>query len=230
MAKTKIKANLTVEIDDESADFQNDEIRELLFKKYSPLMHKIVNQLKSSMPLDYNDVIGAAMEGFVYAMNSFKRGTSQSFKQYSAWCMRNFILSSANSEGHTVKFSAYNQKKAKERGESTFKSVSMNNFTGDSEDDSRLSILGVDEDTVFDETPENAYSALYQFVDENFTVRDRTIFYSTYGLNGHDVVKGKDLADKFKMSAASVSLINKRVINAIKKAPELLEKLLVLLK
>ena len=103
----------------ETPNLKDPKERERLFIQYKNLMFKIVNQYSGKLPLQFDDIVGAAMEGFTKALNSYKTGTSQSFQQYAAWCMRNNILTSANEEGHVVKFNAYQQKKAKERGEST---------------------------------------------------------------------------------------------------------------
>ena len=58
-----------------------------------------------------DDVIGFAEEGLVDAMNTYNPNKGQSFKSYAAYRILYFIQNGSNSQGHTVKFSAYMQKK-----------------------------------------------------------------------------------------------------------------------
>lgn len=204
----------------EELDLKDSRTREELFKQYTPLMYKIVNQYVASLPLCMDDIVGAAMEGFTYAMNTYKTGTSQSFKQYAGWCMRNFILSSANSEGHTVKMSAYNQKKAKEAGESTFKCLTFTNMSlyGDEEvDEDKLKMLGYSEIENQNLTSEDeTMYILYEWLTENFSTRDCHVFFHTYGIFGHQLMKGNELAEMYGLSPASISVTNKKIIKKIR--------------
>lgn len=198
--------------------------REKLFIQYKNLMFKIVNQYAGKLPLPFEDIVGAAMEGFTKALNSYKTGTSQTFQQYAGWCMRNNILTTANEEGHVVKFNAYQQKKAKERGESTFISQSISNIYEDTQED-KLEILGV-EDPEFDNFDETeALTDLFTWMEYNFSKRDCEIFYLYFGLNGRIQTKGIDIAKQFKVSAATVTVTNKKIIKKIKENPDLLDSL-----
>lgn len=208
----------------ETPNLKDPKERERLFLQYKNLMFKIVNQYTGKLPLQFDDIVGAAMEGFTKALNSYKTGTSQSFQQYAAWCMRNNILTSANEEGHVVKFNAYQQKKAKERGESTFISQSISNIYEDTQED-KLEILGV-EDPEFDNFDEGeALSNLFSWLEYNFSKRDCEIFYLYFGLNGRTMTKGVDIAKKFKVSAATVTVTNKKIIKKLKENETLLNEL-----
>jgi len=209
-------------------DFQDSKTRDQLLIQYKNLIFKIVNQYVGKLPLDFDDIVGAAQEGFVKAMNSYKVGTSQSFQQYAAWCMRNNILTTANEEGHVVKFNAYQQKKAKERGESTFISQSISNIYEETQED-KLEILGVDDPEFdnFDET--EAFSDLFTWMEYNFSKRDCEIFYLYFGLNGRTQTKGIDIAKQFNVSAATVTVTNKKIIKKLKTNDTLLEALRSLL-
>ena len=189
--------------------------RSRLFIQYKNLMFKIVNQYVGKLPLPFDDIVGAAMEGFTKAMNSYKEGTSQSFQQYAGWCMRNNILTSANEEGHIVKFNAYQQKKAKERGESTFITQSISNIYEDSQED-KLEILGIEDPEIDNVSDEEVFSNLFTWLEHNFSNRDCEIFYLYFGLNGRTQTKGIDIAKQFKVSAATVTVTNKKIIKKIK--------------
>lgn len=199
----------------ETLDLKDPKERERLFLQYKNLMFKIVNQYVGKLPLPFDDIVGAAMEGFTKAMNGYREGTSQSFQQYAAWCMRNNILTSANEEGHVVKFNAYQQKKAKERGESTFITQSISNIYEDSQED-KLEILGVEDPEIDNVDPEEVFSDLFKWLEYNFTKRDCEIFYLYFGLNGRTQTKGIDIAKQFKVSAATVTVTNKKIIKKLK--------------
>lgn len=212
----------------EELNLKDPKERERLFIQYKNLMFKIVNQYTGKLPLPFEDIVGAAMEGFTKALNSYKTGTSQSFQQYAGWCMRNNILTTANEEGHVVKFNAYQQKKAKERGESTFISQSISNIYEDTQED-KLEILGT-EDPEFDNFDETeALTNLFTWMEYNFSKRDCEIFYLYFGLNGRPQTKGIDIAKQFKVSAATVTVTNKKIIKKVKENPVLLDNLRELL-
>lgn len=208
----------------EKLNLKDPQEREKLCVKYKNLMFKIVNQYSGKLPLQFDDIVGAAREGFVKAMNSYKTGTSQSFQQYAAWCMRNNILTSANEEGHIVKFNAYQQKKAKERGETTFITQSISNIYEDTQED-KLEILGVEDPEVDNLSYEEVLSDLFKWMEFNFSQRDCEMFYLYFGLNGRESQKGIDIAKKFNVSAATVTVTNKKIIKKIKENPTMLESL-----
>lgn len=205
-------------------DLKDPDVREKLFFQYKNLIFKIVNQYVGKLPLDFDDIVGAAQEGFVKALNSYKKGTSQNFQQYAGWCMRNNILTTANEEGHIVKFNAYQQKKAKERGESTFIFQSISNMYEDSQED-KLDILRVDDSEYdnFDET--EVMTNLFTWLEYNFSKRDCEIFYLYFGLNGRAQTKGIDIAKKFNVSAATITVTNKKIIKKLKTNSNLLDAL-----
>lgn len=208
----------------ETLNLKDPKERERLFLQYKNLMFKIVNQYVGKLPLTFDDIVGAAMEGFVKAMNGYKEGTSQSFQQYAGWCMRNNILTSANEEGHVVKFNAYQQKKAKERGESTFISQSISNIYEDTQED-KLEILGVEDPEVDNLSYEEVMTDLFKWLEFNFSKRDCEMFYMYFGLNGREETKGIDIAKHFNVSAATVTVTNKKIIKKIKENPTMMEAL-----
>lgn len=208
----------------ENLNLKDPKERENLFLKYKNLMFKIVNQYVGKLPLPFDDIVGSAMEGFTRALNTYKEGTSQNFQQYAAWCMRNMILTSANEEGHIVKFNAYQQKKAKERGESTFITQSISNIYEETQED-KLEILGIEDPEVDNLSYEDVFSNLFSWLEFNFSKRDCEIFYMYFGLNGRESLKGIDIAKQFNVSAATITVINKKIIKKIKENPNMLEAL-----
>lgn len=208
----------------EKLNLKDSQERERLFVQYKNLMFKIVNQYVGKLPLCFDDIVGAAMEGFTKAMNGYKEGTSQSFQQYAGWCMRNNILTTANEEGHVVKFNAYQQKKAKERGESTFITQSISNIYEETQED-KLEILGTEDSKLDNLDEEEVFSNLFSWLEYNFSKRDCEIFYLFFGLNGRPQTKGIDIAKQFNVSAATVTVTNKKIIKKLKENGNLLDEL-----
>lgn len=224
-------------IDPKTANLQDPDVRNKLFLQYQALMYKIVNQFVGQLPMNFDDIVGAAMEGFTLALNKWVPGTSQNFQQYAAWSMRNAILNSANQEGHTVRFSAYQQKKAKAAGKSTFNTIRLGSFMqGDCDNErtyfkeDRCGELGIEQSDFNLETEDSVFYKFYQWMDENFSQRDCHIFYHTYGVKGYQLMKGTEIAKMFNLSAASISVTNKKIIRAIRQNPNVLSMLSDLLK
>lgn len=203
-------------------------------EQYEPLLNKLTKQFVDRVKAPWDDVKSMAYEGLVIAYNTYDpKRSNMTFVQFAGFAIRNNILTSLNNELRTVKLSAYAQKKAAELGEAMFNSVSMDNkYSNDAteiintpkaKDWTQLSVSDKWSDG-------DVFETLYSKLEENFTSRDCEIFYMTFGLNGHDEVKGKDIANYFSISPSLVSIKLKSIINFIQKDEELIEILTNLLK
>lgn len=219
----------------ETINLNDKDTREKLAIQYQPLVHKISNQWKGRLPLEYRDIVGYAEEGLVMAFNSYdpdkigKDGnkTKQSFRQYAAWCILHAILNGANNEGHTVKFSSYLQNKRKKEGSSCFIMKSLDCSVVD--DDGNLKMDIPDEQSIdinnmlLEES--DVMKSLFKRVEEKFCKRDCDIFYSSLGLKGKDMAMGKDLAKKYHIAPCTVTFTVKKVVKYIRKDEELWDAL-----
>lgn len=189
--------------------------RNELAKKYLPLVKKISNQFLNSSPLEYDEIEGFAWEGFVLAMNKYDPTKSDmSFTSYAAFGIKNAIMNGINSSGQTIAVSLYNRKKMTERGENIPTSVSLEkNF----ENEDHLLSLGFEDDVVFD----NPWKVMLDKIKANFDEEYVDIFCSIYGLDGHDVEKGKDVAERLGISGCLVTKRTKKIIDFIKNDKEL---------
>lgn len=189
--------------------------RNELAKKYLPLVKKISNQFLNSSPLEYDEIEGFAWEGFVLAMNKYDPTKSDmSFTSYAAFGIKNAIMNGINSSGQTIAVSLYNRKKMTERGENIPTSVSLEkNF----ENEDHLLSLGFEDDVVFD----NPWKVMLDKVKANFDEEYVDIFCSVFGLDGHDVEKGKDIAERLGISGCLVTKRTKKIIEFIKNDKEL---------
>jgi RNA polymerase sigma factor (sigma-70 family) len=189
--------------------------RNELAKKYLPLVKKISNQFFNSSPLEYDEIEGFAWEGFVLAMNKYDPTKSDmSFTSYAAFGIKNAIMNGINSSGQTIAVSLYNRKKMAEKGEIIPTSISLEkNF----ENEDHLLSLGFEDDVVFD----NPWRVMLDKVKANFDEEYVDIFCSVYGLDGHDVEKGKDIAERLGISGCLVTKRTKKIIEFIKNDKEL---------
>lgn len=193
--------------------------RNELAKKYLPLVKKISNQMFAKCSLEYEEIEGYAWEGFVLAMNKYDSSKSDmSFKSYAAYGIRNAILNGINESSRTVSISYYNQKKLKEKGEEIPSSVSLNLHF---ENEDHLANLGFEDDFIL----EDPWKLLIEKLKNNFDKDHVDIFCATYGLDGYEIVKGKDLAIKYGVSGCLITKRLKKMIKFIKNDPELFDAL-----
>lgn len=206
-----------------------------LVQKYEPLINKITKQFIDRGCGRWEDVKSMAYEGFAIAINSYDSNkSSMSFMQFAGFAIRNNILTGLNNELRTVKLSAYAQKKAVEKGESLFNSVSFDSALSGDDENRNVGIKWkkdyekLSNDAKFDDG--DIFETLYYKLESEFPMRDCEIFYRTFGLKEFDEEKGKDIADYFGISKSLVSIKLKSIIKYIQKSEELCEVLSNLLK
>lgn len=208
-----------VELDLKSAKSRNE-----IAKQYQALVHKIVNQQIHKTALSPADVLGFAEEGLVDAMNTYNPNKGQTFRQYAGYRILYAIQNGSNTQGHTVTFSAYMQKKAKENDQSTWIMRSIDiHVDEDGEEHSNIPIPSCEMNVT---TTGDVYQDLYDLIESKFSQRDCEIFYQIYGINGREVKKGKDLAAEYGCSGTNITLINQKVLKYIRSQKELAEQLL----
>ena len=210
-------------------------------QKYEPLVNKITKQFVDKLKsVSWEDIKSMAYEGLAIAMKTYDPQRSKmTFTQFAGFAIRNNILTGLNNELRTVKLSAYAQKKAIERGEAVFNTVSMDGIRNENPQDgdcrtsrNMASIsdwrVYLNEPAKFDDG--DIFETLYSKLEDNLAARDCEIFYMTFGLKDYEETKGKDIADYFGISRSLVSIKLKTVISFIQKDEELIEILSNLLK
>ena len=206
--------------------------KEKLAKQYEPLVNKITKQYAAKVKIGWEDVKSMAWEGLAIAMETYDENKStMNFTQFAGYAIRNNILTSLDNEVRTVKLSNYAQKKAVERGEALFNSVSIDQPRHNGDDDEvtpREKVLGMFEDEKFSDG--DVFDYLKSRIDDEFSTRDCLIFYKSFGLNGFDDMKGKDIAKELNVSEGLVSQRLKKIIAFIRKDNDLCEVLSNLLK
>jgi DNA-directed RNA polymerase specialized sigma subunit len=122
-----------------------------------------------------------------------------------------------------------------EKGEALFNSVSIDVINNASNSESvnvgpKKSewVRCLSEDAKFSDG--DVFETLYTQLSSKFSARDCEIFYRTFGLNGFDEDKGKDIADMYGISRSLVSIKVNKIIAFIRNNEELVEILSNLLK
>lgn len=209
-------------------------------KQYEALVNKLTKQYADKVKAPWEDIKSMAYEGLALAMEQYDAERSKmTFTQYAAFAIRNNILTGLNNELRTVKLSAYAQKKAMERGEAVFNTVSMDGLRRENPQESdtnparNMASINdwrnyLNEPAKFDDG--DIFETLYSKLEENFAARDCEIFYMTFGLKDYEEIKGKDIAEHFGISRSLVSIKVKMVISFIQKDEDLVEILSNLLK
>lgn len=206
--------------------------------QYEPLVNKLTKQFVDKIKIPWDEVKSMAYEGLAIAIHSYDKNRSQmTFAQYAGFAIRNNILTSLNNELRTVKLSAYAQKKAIERGEAVFNSVSIDLSIKDNPTHSGANYVGGPKMTDWANlctsdkwSDGDIFETLYSKLEDNFPARDCEIFYMTFGLKAHDETKGKDIAEYFGISKSLVSVKVKSIIRFIQNDNDTVEILANLLK
>jgi RNA polymerase sigma factor (sigma-70 family) len=204
-----------------------DKERNQLAKQYEPLVNKMTKQFSTKVAMSWGEIKSMAYEGLALAIKQYDEERSDmSFTQFAAFAIRNNILTSLDNELRTVKMSNYAQKKAIESGDALFTTVSIEGNTMRDDNDSKVQLdikLGMYSNATFADG--DVYEYLYSRIDEQFGERDRKIFYMTFGLNGYDNEKNKDIAKMLGVSEGLVSQRAKKVVEWIRKDRDLCEML-----
>lgn len=239
--------NKKISPDEILLDLTSEKGRNEIVRQYEPLIHKIIRQWIGKSNLGVDDLLSVALEGMTYAINTFgkrkvrgengkwveaekdEKVASYSFTQYAAYCIDNWIKEEIKHHSHTVRIPASQQKK--QRTEQGFNSKN-NSISGDTvikggSDDNKRSLFDIldtgenGNKNIDSEDLDNLWKKIYKKLEDNFKERDLEIFYSAFGLNGYELIKGKALAKKYDIVESAITAIKKKVIAFIRKDKDL---------
>lgn len=209
-----------------------------LVKQYENLIQKITFQVWHQLTdrqkafCQLEDVRSYALEGFAEAIRDYDpKKSSMTFKQYLAYAMRNSCLDWINEESRTIKITYYEQQKLKEENKSTIISSYIDDLipasNGDDDvDEDYLACLGSNSGF---ENGEHPIKTLIDAIKKKFDPTYTDIFFSTYGLDGHKEMKGIELAKKYHVSNATITIRVQKVISFIRDNKDLMSVLAELL-
>ena len=225
-------------------DLSSEAGRNKIAKQYEPLVHKIIRQWFNKSSLGYDDLISIAYLGLTWAMNTFgkrkvrdengkwvnvereanDKTASYTFTQYAAYCINNSIKEQIQNHSHIVRVPASQQsKERKEKGHNR-KHYSVSGDVGIGKNDNGnvrtlFDILDNGENghqSINNDDLNKLWKLVYAKLNDSFKKRDIEIFYSLFGLNGYEKLKGKDLAKKYDIGTTTITAIKTKIINFIK--------------
>lgn len=212
----------------------SQEEKERLAKQYLPLIKKISiqNFQKIGGNIPFDEIECFANLGFSHALNDYDKDRSrQTFAQYAAYRMRFAICDGITSSLPGMKVSYYFQQKLKEEGRSVINisPVEPHTLWSVGEDDGVGKVPTLSYEPTFGSCLEKTpIEVLVDAVKEAFDESYSEIFLASFGIDREEV-KEKDLAKRFGVSTSTITLRKKKVIDWIRKNPELMEVLSFLL-
>lgn len=147
--------------DDIMLDLVSEKGRAAIVKQYTPLINKIVNQYVGKTSLDKSELLSAAFEGLVCAMNEYRRPTREleaqndlvdkeevkkkkrgGFLEYAAYRMKQKILDDINNYSRTVRIpgSTMHRHKDDEAWQNMGKTTSIDVTFSGSEEEGKLDL------------------------------------------------------------------------------------------
>lgn len=230
--------NKKVSPDEVLLDLTTEKGRSDVYKKYQPLIHKIVNQFYGKSSLPREELYAVACEGLVEAMNAFghpkvrdpktgkwvevekdEKHASYSFTQFAAQRIRTTILAAVENS-HLVRIAKSAQKKEREEKGHNTKSntVSGNKTVGHDSEGNGKTLFDYIEDSenggksIDAEDLMKLWKKAYARLESKFPKEDMEFFYRVKRLNGYEDEKKnqKELAAEYglKPSTANIRLQN----------------------
>ncbi|MBR2302921.1 MAG: sigma-70 family RNA polymerase sigma factor, partial [Clostridia bacterium] len=78
-------------------------------------------------------------------------------------------------------------------------------------------VLGTETDMVYNDVEENVEKELLKNAIKKLSAREQQIVSLRFGLNGHDEVTQKEVADLLGISQSYISRLEKKIVNRLKK-------------
>lgn len=234
--------NKTESPDSVILDLTSEAGRNQIAKKYEPLIHKIAKQFMGKSELSYEDLISAGNVGLIHAMNKYGKKSNKNvadletivgktFTQYAAFMIRISILEDIKNLSQIVRV-PISQQNAERR--ETGRNTKSNTVSGDKEisssgDEGNKSLFdyigGTDNATrgIDNEDVEKLWKKFFKKLEEKFDKTTLDIWYSSFGVNGHEKMKKKDIAAKYGLVPSNISYYLYRVNTFIKTDKKMME-------
>jgi len=149
-----------------------------------------------------DDLISIGTIGLIKAVNTYSGKKSSRLATYAAKCIENEILMSIRA------------------GKRVRQEVSLSLPIGTDKDGNEISlndILGSDTDEIIDSISlKIQVGQLYNALAKVLTPRERTVLAYRYGLNGHEPLPQREIAEALKISRSYVSRIEKKALEKLK--------------
>ena len=226
-------------------DISTEQGRNEVAKKYDALVWKVARSYagKSNFTLDELHAIGQL--GLVEAMNTYGKKSEKSeasdeqvkgytFLSWASYRIRIAILEAIKDQGHLVRVPRSQQAKERaEKGHNTKNySISVETPVGKDKDGNSKTLLDKigDFERAGKSLEEIDNEKLWKNIDTKLRQKfdDKTIdvFYSWFGLFGHEKLSGKEMMQKYGFkNASNITSICTKVMNYMKNDPKMLDAL-----
>ena len=255
MTKEQFDAIMSKQLspDEVFLDFNTDEGKNNIAKKYTPLVHKIARSWIGKTAFDYDQLVSLAYEGLICALDAYGKKSKKQlkreenggeeidlskYKEYpfislASQYMKIRIMDSAKNDSRLVRIPISQQNK--ERAENGIiaksNSVSGDQPMGNSKDDegqSLFDIVGGIENPgikIDREELDKLWAQVCKTLEQKFGEKTMDIFYNYFGFGNKEQISGKEMAAKYGYkSPASITAEVTKVINFIKKDKNMFSK------
>ena len=152
--------------------------------------------------VDVEDLVSIGTIGLIKAVNSFDVDKKIKLATYASRCIENEIL-------------MYLRKVVRRKNE-----VSLDEPLNVDSDGNELllsDVLGTETDMVYNDVEENVEKELLKNAIKKLSAREQQIVSLRFGLNGHEEVTQKEVADLLGISQSYISRLVKKIVNRLKK-------------
>ncbi len=152
--------------------------------------------------VDVEDLISIGTIGLIKAVNSFDSDKKIKLATYASRCIENEIL-------------MYLRKVVRRKNE-----VSLDEPLNVDSDGNELllsDVLGTETDMVYNDAEENVEKELLKNAIKKLSAREQQIVSLRFGLNGHEEITQKEVADLLGISQSYISRLEKKIVNRLKK-------------
>ncbi len=152
--------------------------------------------------VDVEDLISIGTIGLIKAVNSFDSDKKIKLATYASRCIENEIL-------------MYLRKVVRRKNE-----VSLDEPLNVDSDGNELllsDVLGTETDMVYNDAEENVEKELLKNAIKKLSAREQQIVSLRFGLNGHEEITQKEVADLLGISQSYISRLEKKIVSRLKK-------------
>lgn len=154
---------------------------------------------------EQDDLVSIGTIGLIKAINTFDVNKNIRLSSYASRCIENEVLMYFR-----------NSKK-------TLQDISLNDEIDSDSDGNSLTLMDVmcTEDSIIDDLDTKIKREnIPKYINECLTARERLIIKMRYGLDGHNPLTQREVAQKLKISRSYVSRIEKKALSSLKKRYE----------
>jgi hypothetical protein len=236
--------NQTVSPDEIFLDLTSERGRNMVAKKYTPLIWKIARSMNGKSALTLDELVEAGNEGLTWAMNEYGKKSNKrqkleaalgeeitDMKKYKAFTFLSFagfmikcaIMEAIKNESHLVRIPVSQQNKERaETGRNTkSNSVSGDQTVGHDSEGNGKSLFDYMDDgekggkSIDDEDIEANWKKIYDILDKQFDKKTMEIFYTANGLRGYKQIKKIDIAKKYDTVPSNITAVLFKVMKFI---------------